>query len=415
MSEVVRRIEYKLYPSAEQVRMLVWTIEWHCQFQNAALQERRDAWRMAKKSISFADQCKSLTIIRADMDAERQALIAAGADWIPPKLDCHSQQLTLKKTERAFQSFFRRVNAGQTPGFPRFKSAARYSSFSYSDTGYKFTPGDNFINGKFAINCIGSMQARGRSRFPFHKVCGCDVIRRANGWYVSLVVKCEPHRERTGDRKAGLDWGVETFATLGYDLDTVETIENPRLFQQEREAIAEAARVLSAKLRKPGKKSKRTMKAKAHLAKRQRKLANRRKDFLHKSSARLVCQHSLIATEALSVKNMTRSAAGTIEEPGRNVAQKAGLNREILDTAPATFLRMLTYKAEEAGCELVILNTRQLKPSQRDPVSWVLAKKGLDERKHVLPCGRVIGRDHAASLVVLRAALENKGHELSLG
>lgn len=398
MAQVNRRVTYKLYPSASQAATLERLCELHRRLYNAALEERISAWRNGRHSVSFADQCKSLTQVRRD-DPDYRALNA------------QSLQVTLKRLDKAMAAFFRRVKQGQAPGFPRFKPRDRFPGFGYKahGDGFKFTPGEGWRHGRLRLSGVGDVRARGEARTPGRVVC-CEVQKKADGWFLSLVVACEPWRERTVDREAGLDWGTETFATLGYDLDEVETIPNPRNFQAEKEALAEDGRALARKLRR-GKKSARALKAKRRLARRHRKLANRRKDFLHQASAGLVRQHRLIATEKLTVANMTRSARGTVEEPGRNVAQKAGLNREILDTAPTEFLSMLAYKAEEAGCELFVADTRRVKPSQRDPVSWKVSKKALDERRHVLPDGRVIGRDHAAALVVLRAALEAAGRE----
>ena len=139
---------------------------------------------------------------------------------------------------------------------------------------------------------------------------------------------------------------------------------------------------------------------------------NRRKNFTHQTSAKVVREHSLIATEKLAVKNMTASAKGTVEEPGKNIAQKAGLNREILDTSPASLIKAILYKAEEAGTAIHICATRKIKPSQRDPLSWKLVgKKTLAKRTHKLADGRTIGRDHAAALVMLRDALKTNGRE----
>jgi putative transposase len=91
------------------------------------------------------------------------------------------------------------------------------------------------------------------------------------------------------------------------------------------------------------------------------------------------------------------------------VAQKAGLNRAILDGAPATFLNMVRYKAAEAGSELLIANTRKFKPSQRCPCCGDVAKKSLDVRIHDCSCGARLDRDHAAALVVLHWALDQSG------
>jgi putative transposase len=222
-------------------------------------------------------------------------------------------------------------------------------------------------------------------------------MRKADGWFLSLVVECEPYREH-GALEAGVDWGVETFATLCHGPHQFEEIPNDRLCAQEQDAIKTAQRDLSKALR--GKRSKRAKRAKRLLARRSRRLANRRKDRNHKTTATLVGTHSIIAAEDLSVKNMTASAKGTVEKPGKKVRQKAGLNREILDTAPGGLHSMLTYKAEEAGCRLILFDPRKYRPSQVDPITGEIHKKTLSEREHVLPDGTVIGRDQAAAWVL---------------
>ena len=131
--------------------------------------------------------------------------------------------------------------------------------------------------------------------------------------------------------------------------------------------------------------------------------------MLHKLSARLVAEYDLIATEELAVRNMSASARGTLEEPGRNVTQKAGLNRAILDGAPSKFLNMVRYKATEASGGLLNANTRKLKPSQRCPCCGSIAKKHLDVHVHDRSCGARRGRDHAAALVALHWALDEGG------
>ena len=256
------------------------------------------------------------------------------------------------------------------------------------------------------------MRARGEARTP-GRVVFADVQRKADGWFLSLVLECAPHRERTGVRVGGLDWGVETFATLCHGPEAFEEIPNDRLFRQEQEALKAAQRELSRALR--GKRSKRAEKAKRLLAKRARKLANRRKDRNHKTTARLAAGHAVLVTEALSVRNMTASAKGTAEEPGRNVRQKAGLNREILDTASGDWLSMLRYKAEEAGARLILVDPRKCRPSQTDPVDGSVRKKALSERVHVLPDGRAIGRDQAAAWVLWNIGQRILGAELGDG
>lgn len=399
----MRRVTYKLYPSKAQAAALEATLDLHRRLYNAALEERISAWRLARKSISYLAQCKSLTEIRADHPEYRT-------------LNAQSAQVTLKRLDEAFAHFFRRVKNGETPGFPRFKSRDRFPGWGYKThgDGFRFVPGAGWRHGYLRLGGIGWIQARGEARTP-GEVKACSIMRKVDGWFLSLVVACEPHREVNADAHeiGALDSGNETWMTIGRDLDDFEEIPNERFWQQEREAIHEDQRALSKVITSGGlkRRSKKALRAKERLARRHRKLSNRRKDRNHQASAAIVRRYRTIVREELALANMTRSAKGTLEKPGKNVAQKAGLNRETLDTAQGGFFTMLAYKAEEAGCELITLPTRSLKPSQRCPVSWEVRKKRLDERTHALPCGRVIGRDHAATLVMLRAALATTGRE----
>ena len=120
----------------------------------------------------------------------------------------------------------------------------------------------------------------------------------------------------------------------------------------------------------------------------------------------MVRQCAVLATEQLRSQNMSRSAKGTVEAPGRRVRQKAGLNREMLSAGFGMAQQMLAYKAEDAGMRLHLSNTRQLKPSQRCSACWELVPKTLADRMHVCPhCGHVMPRDRNSALVVLIDAI----------
>ena len=391
-----RRATFKLYPSQYQAATMERVCDLHRLLYNCALEERINAYRKAGVSISFKDQCKSLTVIRA----QDPAFLAINAQ---------SAQVTLKRLDLAFRAFFRRCKAGDEPGFPRFKSRDRFPGFGFKKhgDGFRFTPREGWRHGTLRLSGIGDMTARGESRTPGRVVCG-DVQRKVDGWHLSLVIECEPHRE-CGASECGLDWGVETFATLAYAPGEYAAFENDRLLNGEQEALKVEQRALSKALR--GKRSKRALKAKRAMARRHRNIANRRKDRNHQITSRLVCDHVLIVTEELAIKNMTASAKGTVEKPGKNVAQKAGLNRAILDATPGGFLNMLSYKAEEAGTTVEMLNTRKHKPSQTCPCCHRVRKKTLGERMHRCECGFKATRDQASALAMLAQGLRQSGRE----
>ena len=123
-----RKVTYKLYPSAGQAQALLALLRQHKDLWNAALEERIDAWRKAGISIGYQDQCKSLTQVRGEL----------ADDWA----NCSSQQITLRRLDKAFMAFFDRCRRGQAPGFPRFKSLARMPGIGFKGhgDGWRFTP-----------------------------------------------------------------------------------------------------------------------------------------------------------------------------------------------------------------------------------------------------------------------------------
>ena len=383
-----RKVTFKLYPNAAQsARLEAWT-RLHCELYNAALEERIDAWRKAGKSISYFDQQNALPQIKAD----RPEFVELGS---------HALQQTLHRLDLAFQSFFRRVKAGQTPGFPRFKTAKRFSGFVYPDpAGWKLLQNGHrgatlrLGSGKDAM----SIRARGQHRFGADaKPNDITLTRRSGQWFVSVTLRVPEQacaRQRTEDRCRGVDFGINDWATF----DDGTTIQNPRWTRNELPRLAALQRERARK----HKGSSRWRKIGARVASLHERIANVRRDFVHKETTRMVQQCAVLATEQLAPKNMSRSARGTEQEPGRRVRQKAGLNREILSAAFGMAHQMLAYKAEEAGTRLHLSNTRQLKPSQRCSACWEIVPKTLADRLHVCPhCGHVMQRDQNSASVVL--------------
>ena len=218
-----RKATLKLYSNAAQsARLEEWT-RLHCELVNAALEGRIDAWRKAGKSISYYEQQNALPEIKA----ARPEFIALGS---------HALQQTLRRLDLAFQSFFRRVKAGQTPGFPRFKSAKRFSGFAYPDpAGWKLMA----HGGRGATLRLGSgkdamsLRARGRHRFGVEAKPNDITLTRRNGqWFVSVTLRVPDEacaRQRTGDGRRGVDFGINDWATC----DDGQTIANPRWLREE--------------------------------------------------------------------------------------------------------------------------------------------------------------------------------------
>lgn len=217
------------------------------------MEERISAWSKAGKSISYADQCKSLTVLRRDLP-----------EWADAA-NCSSQQMTLRRLDKAFAAFFRRVKAGQTPGFPRFKSLGRFPGFSFKThgDGWRFTPEDGWRHGSLRLSGVGQIRARGQAR-QGGEIRASDILHRDGRWYLSLTVAvASPERTRQADGALAYDWGVERFLSGVTHTGELENIDNPRWWQQEKE---QTIRLQQAVSRKSNRRSNRRKKAVHRLA-----------------------------------------------------------------------------------------------------------------------------------------------------
>ena len=388
-----RKVTFKLYPTAHQRETLEQWLRLHTELYNAALQERIEAYRKAGKSISYYDQQNALPGIKQDRP-----------EFTP--LGSHALQETLRRLDRAFQSFFRRVKAGQSPGFPRFKSARRYPGFCYPDpAGWKLMQHGS----RGATLRLGSgkqammIRARGKHRFDTFTPNDITLMHRRNPrtgqseWQASITLRVSTEacaRERQGSESIGVDFGVAHWANF----DDGTQIDNPRWVRHAGPQLAELQRQRARKR----KGSHRYRQLSERIRKLHGQIANRRRDFIHKETTALVQRCEFIATEELQPANMSRSARGTQDAPGKRVRQKAGLNREILSAGLGMAHQMLGYKVTETGTRLHLAKTRQLKPSQRCSGCWSIVRKPLAMRTHDCSvCGTTMPRDQNSARVVL--------------
>lgn len=356
--EKTRNYKLRLYPSKTQEKILGEMLYLHCQLYNAAVQERTESFNTFKrktgytnikdkterkeclkkfKSITYKDQQRSLTTIRKECP---EMLL----------LGCHAAQETLYRVDMAFNSFFTRCKRGQTPGYPRYKSAKRFDSFCFNDkSNWKI---EKKKSNKFVLSVtnVGNMQVRGSfpSGLENGETRACTISRSNGKWYAVISMRYHDaflKRKRTADLNVGMDFGITHLLSMS----TGEVIDNPRHIDRAKKRLVKLQRNLSRKKRR----SENHKKAAKKVARLHERISNKRTDFLHKLSNRLVRENSFIAVEDLKIKNMTKSAKGTKEDPGKNVRQKAGLNRSLLDASPSRLYSMITYKAEEAGSVVV--------------------------------------------------------------
>jgi len=392
MKKAIRKVTYKLKPTASQEYLLHDLFVHHHMLYNWALRERIDTYRKTEKGLSFSAQCKVNTLFRNNRKSHQ--LFNANAQ---------SEQVTLKRVALAFDGFFRRVKKGEKQaGFPRFKPFQRFKGWGYKShgDGWKLHLKPKKHGAVYLAN-VGIIKMRGQARNEHGIPKTSEIVRKNGDWFLSVSMEYNEIKRKSGTKALGVDWGVSHYFSLIDQDGNFDQIENPRYLRQSKAHLATLQQALA--LVKKGTRNHR--KTKHQIAKLHQKIARQRLDFTHKETTKLVEASALIATEKLTVKNMTRSAKGTTEKPGKQVKQKAGLNREILNTAPALTISLLRYKAEEARSEFVEIPTRQVKPSQTCPECGAKKKKPLSMRWHSCECGCEMPRDVASAQVNLNWAL----------
>ncbi|MGP3937133.1 RNA-guided endonuclease InsQ/TnpB family protein [Nonomuraea sp. KM88] len=334
-----RSFRFLLRPTARQAAALAACLEDHRQLYNAALEHRRTAYARAGVSVRYGDQSAELKHIRAD-DSGGQG-----------RWSFSSQQATLRRLDKAFRAFFDRVRAGRAPGFPRFKGRGRFDTVEWPKDGdgcrWDSQPEHPTV-AYVRLQGVGHVRVH-RHRPVRGQVKTISVKREGSRWFVVLScddVPAEP-LPATG-AVAGIDMGVASLVTTSDG----GRAANPRHLAATAGRLADAQRDLAR--RKRG--SKRRRKAVARVTALHAKVRRQRLDHAHKAALALVRIYDVIVHEDLRIANMTRSASGTTEAPGRNVAAKSGLNRSILDAGWGVFLTILAHKAESAGRELIAVD-----------------------------------------------------------
>ncbi|WKS98944.1 transposase [Gallibacterium salpingitidis] len=241
--------------------------------------------------------------------------------------DCHSQvlQQSLKDLESAFRNFF-----AKRADFPKFKRKGIKDSFRFPQ-GFKVEQ----QNSRIWLPKIGWVRYR-NSRAISGSLKNVTVSQRCGKWFVSIQTEFEQEIPTPKGGEVGIDMGVVRFATLS----TGQYFEPINAFKTLKGKLAK----LQKQFKHKTKFSRNWQKLKAKIAKLHRKIADIRKNYLHQISNQISQNHAIVYVEDLQVSNMSKSAKGTVEQHGKNVKQKSGLNRSILDQSWYEFRRQLDYK-----------------------------------------------------------------------
>ncbi len=398
---VRRAYRFLLRPTVRQERALVEMLRDHCSLYNGALQERRDAYRHSSRtSVRYGDQSAQLKEIRA-FDPDRQG-----------RWSFSSQQATLRRLDRAFQAFFRRVKTGGTPGYPRFKGVGHFDTVTFPKDGdgcrWDSTPHDTQI--RVRLQGVGHVRVhRHRPVKGWVKTVG--VKREGRRWYVILACEGVPAEPLppTGSR-VGIDLGTVHFFT---DSDG-HHVANPTFLQASAEELAAAQRHLATFPQRTRRRTKKHRAAARKVARLHAKIRRRRLDHHHKAALALVREHDVIGHERLNTAGMTKAPAPR-PDPDRDgaflangAAAKAGLNRSILDAGWGQFLRILADKAESAGRRVIPVdarNTSRTCPPAIGGCGHVAKENRVTQAKFTcVNCGLVAHADHVGALNVKHRA-----------
>jgi putative transposase len=291
--------------------------------------------------------------------------------------------LTVGQTEeRNLPCFFKGLGKS-----PRFKKRRNYRGWTYPDqAGWKADSDGK--NGYLQLKDLGlKIKMRGQAR-TWGTANTCTIFWDGKDWSASITVKCEPTRA-TGKGAIGLDFGCKVAVATSNG----ELIEAPKFQAKAQEQVNQLSKKLRRK-RRPEKgklrASRRWKKHQKQISKVKRRVSNQRQDWSHQVAAQIVSDNSLVATEKLNLKGMTRKAKS------KGKKQKTGLNRSLLDVAIGMTKDKdnIKYKVEEAGGVYTEIPTRTVKPTQRCVKCWKLTKKTLNDRVHNCQhCGHSEDRD----------------------
>ena len=360
--------KYRLNPTPEQERALETALGRCRVLYNVALEERKTAWERCGVSLTYYHQANELPDLKTTC---------------PEYGEVHSQVLqdVVRRAERSFQNFFRRIREGEKPGYPRYQGRNRYHSFTYPQYGNGVT----LDGGVLSLSKIGRIPIR--LHRPLQGTPKTVTISwEADGWYACFSCADVPVQPlpATG-QETGIDLGIEAFATLSNG----QRVFHPGWYRQAERALKIAQRRVSRRKKGSNRRSKVvTLLAKAH-----QQVKRQRADFHHKTALALVQQNDTIYHEDLRTANMIRNHH---------------LAKSISDAGWAAFLGILAAKAAYAGKRVVAVPPAYT--SQRCSGCGVLVSTGLSVRWHACSeCGVSLHRDHNAAKNIERAGQALRG------
>jgi putative transposase len=360
---VRKAFKSRLFTNANQERELDIALETHRRLYNACLAERKSRYEAEKVTVKYTQQSARFTKERA-------------TNPYYARLNFSSAQATMRRLEKSFAHFFRRLKTGAKPGFPRFKGRDRFGAIEFPAYG----DGIKLIGSKLRVQHAGTIRIK--MHWPIEGTIKTVTLKRqADKWYAVFScdigdVKVEP----STSPPVGIDVGLESFLTTSDG----EHEPNPGYLKTALPELRRKQRGLSRK-KKGGANRRKARKAGAKVYAR---VANLRREHHHQVALKLVRRYGLVAVESLSIKNILGN--------GR-------LTRAISDVAWGNFLLTLRCKAEKAGVAFVEVDARGT--SQACSGCGQIVRKDLSQRWHFCACGCSLDRDEKAARNILARGL----------
>ncbi len=365
---MIKTMKYRLKPTKKQAHILDSQLEECRTLYNHFLEARKRAWEEERVSLTYHKQAVTLPTLK---------------QRCPTLANIHSQVLqnVAVRVALAFQAFFRRCKAKDTPGFPRFRGHGRYDSLTFPQYG----TGCQMVDGLLKLSKIGTLKVvQHRPVDGTPKTC---TLRRASTgkWFVTLACEVEAQPLPPTGEAVGIDVGLVSFATLS----TGKATPCPQFLRRDEQDLKRTQRTLSAAEKgTPARRTRRNIVARVH-----ERIANRRGNFAHQESRKVVNRFDVVAVEDLSVNQMVHNPC---------------LAKSMHDAAWSQFATFVAYKAAYAGRAFVAVNPAY--KSQDCSGCGHRQKKTLAERTHACTCcGVTLDRDHNAALNILRLGLQSLG------
>jgi putative transposase len=288
-------------------------------------------------------------------------------------------QDALRRLDKAYKAFFRRVNNGEKPGYPRFKGVGRYRSMTFSHLSKTLICEIGGRLARVVVPKLGKVKMRYHRGLPDGKIKTLTIQKKASGWYACIAVEVDDMPKVEIQSAIGIDVGLESFLTTSEG----EKVDNPRHLRRAEQRLKRKQRQVSRRKKGSNRRSKRVV----ELAKQHEHVANQRKDFHYKTAHHLISRYDAVVIEDLKITNMVLNHR---------------LAKSISDAGWGNFRLALESKAENAGCHL--LKVPPHGTSQECCSCGEVVAKTIDVRVHRCDCGLVLDRDHNAAINILKRA-----------